>query len=88
MQTEEDKNKKQILELTELVRDPNLKPLSRHVLVALITTDVHARDIVEDLKKENVQSTDEFTWKRQLRYYHEPDAADPVKNCEIKQVQA
>jgi len=79
--------------LTELVRDPQLKPLNRHVLVALITTDVHARDIVDDLKKENVQSNDEFTWKRQLRYYYnvEVDALaglEATKNCEIRQVQA
>jgi dynein heavy chain len=39
----------QIEELTILVRG-NLTDLQRHIVVALITTDVHARDIVEDLK--------------------------------------
>jgi|694.fasta_scaffold51520_7 hypothetical protein len=47
-----EKNKKQILELSELVRDPNLPDLRRCILVALITVDVHARDIVDDLRKE------------------------------------
>jgi dynein heavy chain len=47
-----EKNKKQILELSELVRDPNLPDLRRAILVALITVDVHARDIVDDLRKE------------------------------------
>lgn len=40
----------QIIELAKLVADPKLDPLKRHILVALITVDVHARDIVDDLK--------------------------------------
>ena len=72
----EDRNKKQILELAELVRNPQLKSLNRAVLVALITTDVHARDIVEELKKEGVASLDDFTWKRQLRYYMDLEASE------------
>jgi len=30
--------------------------------VALVTTDVHARDIVEGLLKENVSSVYDFAW--------------------------
>jgi hypothetical protein len=30
--------------------------------VALITTDVHARDIVDDLRKDNVCSVYDFQW--------------------------
>lgn len=75
----------QIVELAKLVADPNLASLSRHILVALITVDVHARDIVDDLKNAQVQSTDDFMWKKQLRYYIEgQDSAD----CVIRQVQA
>lgn len=44
--------------------------------MALITTDVHARDIVEELKKEGVASLDDFTWKRQLRYYMDLEASE------------
>jgi dynein heavy chain len=40
----------------------------------LITTDVHARDIVEDLKNGQIASTDDFLWKKQLRYYFNPEA--------------
>lgn len=65
--------------------DPNLNSLSRHILVALITVDVHARDIVEDLKNSQVASTDDFMWKKQLRYYIE---GEEKKECIIRQVQA
>jgi dynein heavy chain len=51
----------QIEELTVLVRG-QLSDLQRHVVVALITTDVHARDIVEDLKAQNVASNFDFEW--------------------------
>ena len=44
-------NQVQIEGLTALVRG-NLTDLQRFVIVALITTDVHARDIIEDLKND------------------------------------
>lgn len=66
--------KKQIDELAKLVANPNLESLKRHILVALITTDVHARDIVEDLKNGQIASTDDFLWKKQLRYYFNPES--------------
>jgi dynein heavy chain len=37
--------------------------------VALVTTDVHSRDIIESLSKENVSSINDFLWQQQLRYY-------------------
>lgn len=40
----------------------NLTDLQRCVIVALITTDVHARDIVEELKREQVLSVFDFNW--------------------------
>lgn len=43
-------NIKQLGELTRLVRG-ELEPLHRRILAALITIDVHARDIVMDLHK-------------------------------------
>lgn len=51
----------QIEELTILVRG-QLTDLQRHIVVALITTDVHARDIVEDLKSANVSNNFDFEW--------------------------
>jgi len=71
------------------VANPNLPNLARCVLVALITTDVHARDIVEELKDSQVQSTDDFMWKKQLRYYIEGEYKDGQPgNCRIEQVHA
>lgn len=46
----------QLTQLIELVRG-NLDPIRRKIIVALITCDVHARDIVESLMKEQVSST-------------------------------
>jgi dynein heavy chain len=46
-----------------------LTELQRKILVALITTDVHNRDIVETLMNENVESINDFNWQQQLRYY-------------------
>ena len=43
--------------------------------MALITQDVHARDIVEDLRKDNVQNQYDFNWQKQLRYYYEEEQA-------------
>ena len=60
-------NKTALLQLTDLVAG-DLEPLQRKVIVALITQDVHARDIVEQLMKEGVSDKGEFTWQKQLRY--------------------
>lgn len=80
LQTWWDTNDSQIGQLTIHVRS-NLSDLSRCVIVALITTDVHARDIVDELKKEQALSTSDFNWQKQLRYYYEED-----ENCVIKQI--
>jgi len=80
-----EKNVQQLKDLTELVRS-DLTSLQRKVIVALVTTDVHARDIIEILKNENVASTYDFKWMQQLRYYWEEEATD--NHCKIKQVSA
>ena len=58
----------QLAELTELVRG-QLTKLQRKVVVTLVTTDVHARDIVERLAEEKVSDIGNFTWQQQLRFY-------------------
>jgi dynein heavy chain len=78
-----DSNAVQIEGLTVLVRG-DLSDLQRFVIVALITTDVHARDIIEDLKNDQVSSTYDFQWQKQLRYYWQDDDS----NCKVSQVQA
>jgi dynein heavy chain len=48
------------------IRGP-LSKLHRAIIVALVTTDVHARDIIETLWEEKVDSVQNFTWQQQLR---------------------
>jgi dynein heavy chain len=48
-------NEKEISYLIDLVRG-NLDSVRRKIIVALVTTDVHARDIIENLKNEKVES--------------------------------
>lgn len=70
LQTWKEKNDRQIEHLTYHVRS-NLTDLQRHVIVALITTDVHARDIVDELRAAQVLTTNDFNWQKQLRYYYD-----------------
>ena len=65
-------NKTQLEALVELVRG-TLTPLQRKVIVALITTDVHSRDIVDLLRTEGVETILDFYWQQQLRYYWDGD---------------
>lgn len=59
-----------LADLTRLVRG-ELSGLARRVLAALITIDVHARDIVNDLQERGTRDVNEFEWQMQLRYYME-----------------
>lgn len=54
-------NVQQIEIMTDLFRG-ELSDLKRRVVVALITVDVHARDIIEELKADQVSSVNEFKW--------------------------
>ncbi|DAZ98018.1 TPA: hypothetical protein N0F65_004508 [Lagenidium giganteum] len=67
-----------VYELNELIVKirGDLTSLARKVIVALVTTDVHARDIVEDLWKGKVDSIGNFIWQQQLRYYWDSQADD------------
>ncbi|KAL1023853.1 hypothetical protein UPYG_G00047240 [Umbra pygmaea] len=62
--------------LASLVRGP-LPSLHRNIITALMTVDVHARDIVTELLARNVDSSSSFDWQRQLRYYWDLD----IDNC-------
>ena len=60
----------------------DLIKLQRKTIVALVTTDVHARDIIDDLIDKGVTEKEDFTWQVQLRYYWKLDQEDvsPVVN--------
>ena len=57
-----DTNVNQLSELTRLIRG-QLNKIQRLTLVALITQDVHARDIIDQMKTQSVMSIYEFAWQ-------------------------
>ena len=65
-----DKNVEQLNDLTDMVRG-KLSGQDRMTLGALITIDVHARDVVTLLMNQNVSALTDFDWVAQLRYYWE-----------------
>ncbi|VDP50320.1 unnamed protein product [Schistosoma mattheei] len=69
--------------LATLVRG-ELPKLFRSLLCALITIDVHARDMVTELVNNKVDSLDNFDWQRQLRYYWDLD----LDTCVVKMASA
>ena len=72
-----------INQLIELIRG-ELTPLQRSVIIALITTDVHWRDIIDKLATESVADLQDFLWQVQLRYYF--DEAGDGEDVKVKQV--
>lgn len=75
---------KELLDLTDVVRG-KLSAEARMLLGALITIDVHARDVVADLAEAGVASTADFEWVKQLRYYWRDDIfVDMVQVCFLR----
>ncbi|XP_005385504.1 PREDICTED: dynein heavy chain 6, axonemal [Chinchilla lanigera] len=70
--------------LAALVRG-NLPKLHRNIITALITIDVHARDIVTELVQDKVDTVDSFEWQRQLRYYWLIDLDNCVARMALSQ---
>ena len=64
---------KDLQDLVKVIRDRELDSIQRKKLTALITHEVHNRDIINLLFENNIQSTDNFAWKKCLRYYLEED---------------
>eukprot|EP00928_Gymnodinium_smaydae_P068046 TRINITY_DN5109_c0_g4_i2.p1 TRINITY_DN5109_c0_g4~~TRINITY_DN5109_c0_g4_i2.p1 ORF type:complete len:3873 (+),score=1233.23 TRINITY_DN5109_c0_g4_i2:1305-11621(+) len=77
------KNKTQLGGLTELIRE-DLSKIQRKGVVALVTQDVHNRDIIEELFQLKITNIMNFKWQQQLRYYWDMDLDD----CCIRQVDA
>ncbi|XP_065680811.1 dynein axonemal heavy chain 3 isoform X1 [Hydra vulgaris] len=64
------KSNDQISKLVELVRGKLDKGV-RLTLGALVVIDVHARDVIEMMTKNNISDPNNFQWIAQFRYYFE-----------------
>jgi len=69
----------QLSGLVHLVRG-ELSALERQTLSAVVTIDVHNRDVVKDLCSSKVASPKEFDWMAQLRYYWCPKGTITMPN--------
>eukprot|EP00879_Flechtneria_rotunda_P033567 GHRR01037192.1.p1 GENE.GHRR01037192.1~~GHRR01037192.1.p1 ORF type:complete len:217 (+),score=61.07 GHRR01037192.1:316-966(+) len=61
-----------LMDLTDLVQG-QLTNAERLTLGALITMDVHARDVVQELVDAGLQRVTDFEWVSRLRYYWRDD---------------
>ena len=62
---------KQIDAMVELVRS-QLTRQQRTLMGALLTIDVHARDVTRTLVSKEIKKLSDFDWTKQLRYYWAP----------------
>ena len=67
----------QILDCVDVVRG-KMSKLQSISMGALITIDVHAKDVIKNLVEMNVTDITTFEWVQQLRYYW------VEKNCEVR----
>lgn len=58
-------------DIVALVRSKSISNLNRITIKSLITIDVHAKDVVDELIKDKIYSVADFQWLAQLRYYFE-----------------
>ncbi|XP_074081620.1 dynein axonemal heavy chain 2 isoform X1 [Macrotis lagotis] len=59
----------------------NLTKILRLKIVALVTIEIHARDVIEKLYKSGLMDVNAFEWLSQLRFYWDKDLDD----CVIRQ---
>lgn len=53
---------------------------------ALVTIDVHGKDVIEALERDNCTDVQEFNWIAQLRYYWDESGKSPA--CKVKMINA
>ncbi|KAK3576323.1 hypothetical protein CHS0354_039732 [Potamilus streckersoni] len=76
--------KDSLYKLAGLVSVPNLLEYQRMSIEALLTINVHNRDIVDDMIKDKVVKVDDFEWTKQLRYEWD----EYTNNCQVLQSNA
>ncbi|KAM4540607.1 dynein axonemal heavy chain 2-like [Fundulus diaphanus] len=62
----------------------DLPKMLRLKVVALVTVEVHARDVIDKLAKSGCSDVNSFEWLCQLRLYWEKDKAE-IHDCVIRQ---
>jgi dynein heavy chain, axonemal len=67
--------------LTAITRS-KLSKIERNKTVALITIEVHARDVIDKLARAGSTAVTDFEWVSQLRFYWERESND----CIVRQV--
>ena len=72
---------KQVAQLSDLIQliNGDSSKNDRKKLITLCTIDVHARDVVQRLIDERVESASAFQWQSQLRYTQHPK----TKECQV-----
>ena len=65
---------------SEMIRG-NLPKMVRAKVVALVTIEVHARDVIEKLIKASVNDVTAFEWLMQLRVYWDKE----IDDCVVRQ---
>uniref|UniRef100_H2Z3M7 Dynein axonemal heavy chain 7 n=1 Tax=Ciona savignyi TaxID=51511 RepID=H2Z3M7_CIOSA len=74
----------QMSHIVDLVRG-KLAKQTRTTLGALVTIDVHARDVITEMVKQEVSADNDFNWLAQLRYYWQNDQARAhIINADVK----
>ncbi len=73
----EKKSFENLTKLAKLVRQ-ELPELLRMSLVSLITLDVHARDIITEMIRVEVDDATNFEWLKQQRYYWDTEIDNSV----------
>ena len=83
MRTTKKKQISMLNKYAEMVRG-QLSKLNRNKVVAIITIEVHARDVIDRMIKVGTTYLSDFEWMSQLRFYWDKDLDDSV----IKQNQS
>uniref|UniRef100_A0A8C9VE60 Dynein axonemal heavy chain 12 n=1 Tax=Scleropages formosus TaxID=113540 RepID=A0A8C9VE60_SCLFO len=74
----------QLNDIVALVRG-KLPKQTRITLGALVTIDVHAKDVVSEMIEKGVSHETDFQWLAQLRYYWDQDNVRVrIINCDVK----